>query len=55
MSKKDKEILELKLNEFKALVLDYAENKEPSEEKVNACYKKSKEINDIFRKYKLLK
>lgn len=55
MSKKDKELLELKLNEFKALVLDYAENKEPSEEKVKATQKKSKEINDIFRKYKLLK
>lgn len=55
MSKKDKELLELKLNEFKALVLDYADNKELSEEKIKLCQKKSKEINDFFRKYKLLK
>lgn len=55
MNKRDKELVELKLNEMKELVLDYADNKEPSEEKVKACNKKSKEINDIFRKYKLLK
>ena len=51
MSKKDKEILELKLNEFKALVLDYAECKEPNNEKRQRCYNKSREINNIFRKY----
>ena len=55
MSKKDKEILELKLNEFKALVLEYAECKEPNNAKRQACYNKSREINNIFRKYWLLK
>lgn len=54
MSKKDKEILELKLNEFKEMILDYAESKELNDEKITAIHRKSKEINDIFRKYKLL-
>ena len=55
MKKQDEKLLKIKLEEMKELILDYADSKEPSDEKVRACNKKSREINDIFRKYKLLK
>lgn len=53
--KADLEILELKLNEFREILLEYARKWEPNEELVKRSQRKSKEINDIFRKNKLLR
>ncbi len=53
--KADIELLELKLNEFNQILLEYAKKWEVDEQLVKDSQKKSKEINDLFRKYKLLR
>lgn len=53
--KTDLEILKLKLDEFSKLLLEYAEKWEADDSLVDRSQKKSKEINDLFRKYKLLR
>lgn len=53
--KADIELLELKLNEFNQMLLEYAEKWEVDDQLVKDSQKKSKEINDLFRKYKLLR
>lgn len=53
--KADLEILKLKLDEFNKLLLEYAEKWDADDDLVIRSQKKSKEINDLFRKYKLLR
>ena len=50
----DKKNLEVLLEEFKQLILSYAENKKYDDKKVTEIVDKTKEINKLFRKYKLL-
>lgn len=54
MHKDDKLKLEKLLDEFKNILFEYADYKKYDEKKVEEAISKSIEINDVFRKYKLL-
>lgn len=53
-SKKDMEYLQLLLQEFSQILNEYARKGKYSDESVNKSQKKSKQINDLFRKNWLL-
>lgn len=53
--KENLEKLELKLNEWKALCIAYAEKWKVDEKEIIEMQLKSREINDMFRRHKLLK
>ena len=55
MHKDDKKKLEKLLEEYKNILFEYADLKEYDEAKIDEAVKKSIEINNVFRKYKLLK
>lgn len=54
MHKDDKKKLEKLLEEYKNILFEYADFKEYDEAKIEEAQKKSIEINNVFRKYKLL-
>lgn len=53
-SKKDLERLDFLLQDFAVILNAYARKWEYSDEMINKSVKKSKEINDLFRKHWLL-
>lgn len=55
MHKDDKKKLEKLFEEYKNILFEYADFKEYDEAKIDEAVKKSIEINNVFRKYKLLK